>query len=232
MSFTKESAYAAVTRFVVENGRYPTKYDVKKVDYLPPPTTMRRLIGNLRSLTILEDVYRENPIRCKYCDEAIPFNKRKTCKYCNQSCSAKHNNTERKKKRECWATGAKCISCNSYLTNRYSKYCSTNCQQEFQYKEKKTDWLATGCTVTNRFIRKVLQETIGHKCDVCGISDWNEKPIVLEVEHKNGNSEDCSVDNVCLICPNCHSQTPTYKGRNKGNGRHKRMERYYDGKSY
>ena len=55
---------------------------------------------------------------------------------------------------------------------------------------------------------------------------------MLELEHKNGNSNDNSLENVCLVCPNCHSQTPTYKGRNKGNGRYMRRERYRDGKSY
>lgn len=60
----------------------------------------------------------------------------------------------------------------------------------------------------------------------------NGKDIVLELEHKDGNSQNNSKENVCLICPNCHSQTPTYKGKNKGNGRHSRRKRYAEGKSY
>jgi len=72
----------------------------------------------------------------------------------------------------------------------------------------------------------------GYKCDVCSLSSWNGKEVVLEVEHRDGNSENCSPDNVCLICPNCHSQTKTYKGKNRGNGRHYRRMRYAEGKSY
>lgn len=40
------------------------------------------------------------------------------------------------------------------------------------------------------------------------------------------------INNLILLCPNCHSLTPTYKALNKGNGRHNRMKRYNDGKSY
>jgi hypothetical protein len=39
-------------------------------------------------------------------------------------------------------------------------------------------------------------------------------------------------ENLCLLCPNCHSQTSTYKARNRGNGRHFRMQRFREGKSY
>lgn len=63
-------------------------------------------------------------------------------------------------------------------------------------------------------------------CNNCG------NQIPLEVEHKDGNSENNSLINLCLLCPNCHAQTPTYKSKNKGNGRHSRRQRYKDGKSY
>jgi len=79
-----------------------------------------------------------------------------------------------------------------------------------------------------------LVETYGKKCMKCG---WDEvhpitKNIPIELEHKDGNSENHSLNNLELLCPNCHSLTPTYKSLNKGNGRHKRMKRYYEGKSY
>ena len=68
----------------------------------------------------------------------------------------------------------------------------------------------------------------------CG---WNKiNPITnkvpIELEHIDGNSENNSLDNLKLLCPNCHSLTPTYKALNIGNGRYKRMKRYKDGKSY
>ncbi len=78
----------------------------------------------------------------------------------------------------------------------------------------------------------MLTHLHGHSCSVCGIKEWMSKSIVLEVEHKDGDSSNGLYTNVCLICPNCHSQTSTYKGANKGNGRHYRRERYKEGKSY
>ena len=68
----------------------------------------------------------------------------------------------------------------------------------------------------------------------CG---WGEKnkfsnTVPIELEHIDGNSENNQLDNLKLLCPNCHSLTPTYKGLNKGNGRHIRQQRYKDGKSY
>ena len=49
--------------------------------------------------------------------------------------------------------------------------------------------------------------------------DSNEKKIVLEVDHIDGLHYNNTVDNLRLICPNCHSQTDTYKNKNNGNGR-------------
>jgi hypothetical protein len=115
---------------------------------------------------------------------------------------------------------------------RKNLFCSSKCSSDFNYTSKMTCWLNTGVCDDNKTLRRYLKTIHGYKCSVCGLSDWNTLPITLEVEHKNGNSQDSSLENVCLICPNCHSQTSTFKGRNKGNGRHKRRIRYHEGKSY
>jgi hypothetical protein len=57
------------------------------------------------------------------------------------------------------------------------------------------------------------------KCYECGLSDtWNGKPITLEIDHINGNSLDHRVENLRLLCPNCHSQTSYFRGRNINTG--------------
>lgn len=66
------------------------------------------------------------------------------------------------------------------------------------------------------------------KCSKCGWGEENpfSHTIPLEVEHIDGNFQNNREDNLTLLCPNCHSLTPTYKGANKGNGR-KDREKYY-----
>lgn len=53
-------------------------------------------------------------------------------------------------------------------------------------------------------------------CDKCGISDWLGKPLILHLDHRNGVRRDFRLENIRLLCPNCHSQTQTYAGRNIG----------------
>ena len=126
-----------------------------------------------------------------------------------------------------------CLNCNkecSVSQQKTNKYCSNTCQQDYQYKQYIVKWQQTG-KIGKTTLKKFLS-TKKEGCWTCGITEWNGKPIVLELEHIDGNSENNSEDNVSLICPNCHSQTETYKAKNKGNGRHFRMQRYYEGKSF
>lgn len=56
------------------------------------------------------------------------------------------------------------------------------------------------------------------KCYKCGLDSWIDGKLVLELDHINGNNTDNQLENLQFLCPNCHSQTPTYKGRNISNG--------------
>ena len=109
--------------------------------------------------------------------------------------------------------------------NTTGKYCSNTCQQEFQKKQRIDEWLSGGKKPGKVALREYLTETHGYKCSCCGISDWNSNPISLEVDHIDGNPYNDSPDNLRFICPNCHSQTSTYKAKNKGKGRVERRER-------
>ena len=72
----------------------------------------------------------------------------------------------------------------------------------------------------NKWLRKAVKTYLKfeYKCSICFISEWNGKPIVLEIDHINGINSDNRVENLRYVCPNCHSQTSTYKGKNINNG--------------
>lgn len=52
-------------------------------------------------------------------------------------------------------------------------------------------------------------------CESCGGVEWLGKPIPLEVDHINGDRRDNQLENLRILCPNCHAQTPTYKTKNR-----------------
>lgn len=56
----------------------------------------------------------------------------------------------------------------------------------------------------------------GRLCECCGLSEWNNEPIPLQVHHVDGNNLNNELNNLQLLCPNCHAQTDNYCGRNKG----------------
>lgn len=63
-------------------------------------------------------------------------------------------------------------------------------------------------------LKKLISE--GHKerkCECCGNKEWNNNPIPLEIHHINGNNSDNNIDNLQLLCPNCHALMDNYRGR-------------------
>lgn len=66
--------------------------------------------------------------------------------------------------------------------------------------------------IRTRLMKDGLKE---EKCERCGITEWMGKPVQFDLEHKDGNSSNHSYENLEILCPNCHSQTDTYKSKNR-----------------
>lgn len=64
----------------------------------------------------------------------------------------------------------------------------------------------------NRLIKEGIKYNI---CEGCGLTMWQGKQIPLELHHINGDNRDNRLDNLVLLCPNCHALTETYRGKNK-----------------
>jgi hypothetical protein len=119
-----------------------------------------------------------------------------------------------------------CKGCNAEHLRRgiqfKNLYCSNKCQKNYESRERIRQWLEEGRDWSGqipRWAKRTLAELNGDYCSVCGINDYNGLPIVLECDHIDGNHTNNNIKNLRLICPNCHSQTLTYKAKNKGNGR-------------
>ena len=69
---------------------------------------------------------------------------------------------------------------------------------------------------TNKLRKRLISE--GYKtgeCEECHITEWNGKPITIELDHIDGNRNNHSLENLKMLCPNCHSQTPTFRGKKR-----------------
>lgn len=67
----------------------------------------------------------------------------------------------------------------------------------------------------HQYCKKHLITERSHRCELCGLVEWRESPIPLEVHHKDGNRTNNEYDNLQLLCPNCHALTDTWRGKGK-----------------
>jgi len=120
--------------------------------------------------------------------------------YCSNSCSAKISNVKRARRKGTLSVEDRKIV------------------QDNQRRQRFLD----GKILTRAAIRKWLIKLVGSKCfnENCFVSNaWLGSSITLVVDHIDGNAANNLPSNLRLLCPNCNSQTPTFCGKNKGNGR-------------
>lgn len=106
------------------------------------------------------------------------------------------------------------------------KFCSFECSCEYKHKQKYQDFLnnpekyCRGNYQPSPFKEDILKEQ-GNKCAICGNPpEHNGRPLVFILDHIDGHASHNYRENLRMICPNCDSQLPTYKSKNKNGDRH------------
>lgn len=169
--------------------------------------------------------YDLTPSRCKECNSPLAYVNRHN-KFCSRSCGATFNNRKIK------IPDHPCKVCG--IAVRYDRtYCSKECQKldpESFYHFDIEGWLKgeiEGGTGTSSWggcrsaVRRYLLEKAEHKCSKCG---WCQvHPVTgkvpLEINHIDGNAHNNRRENLEVLCPNCHSLTPNFRGLNKKSSR-------------
>ena len=103
-----------------------------------------------------------------------------------------------------------------------SKYCCKECENNnkrlMRFKKhimNNGDIINCSELTARRIAKDYLEEKNGHKCMICGNSEWLGKPILLIADHIDGNPTNNNINNFRIICSNCDATLDTYKNKNK-----------------
>jgi endogenous inhibitor of DNA gyrase (YacG/DUF329 family) len=114
-----------------------------------------------------------------------------------------------------------CLYCgkeNKWGNSKINKFCDNKCQGLFKWQHETIPKIELGIGRSDpATYKKYLLETRGANCSECGQdSVWNKKPLMLQLDHIDGDSDNNSLSNLRLLCPNCHTQTENFGSKGKG----------------
>lgn len=132
-------------------------------------------------------------------------------KFCCRSCSAIYNNNERHKNRT--PKQLKVLENKKFFTEMFKDYKGGERLKKIaEYNLLQLDF--DDIESFERKRKRIILEQEG-KCNKCGIDSWLGSPIAIEIDHIDGNNKNNNRENLEGICPNCHSTTDTWRGRNR-----------------
>lgn len=100
-------------------------------------------------------------------------------------------------------------------TSHFIPYTQINKGKKFGPKRPLEDYLSNKYKIISyRLKNRLIQENIfTHQCSNCKLEQWLGNPIPLELHHHDGNHINNNIDNISLLCPNCHTLTDNYRGK-------------------
>lgn len=148
-----------------------------------------------------------------------------TCHKCGRGCYVSPSRQESQKSwfcsDECRGIGKKslCLICGKSTSRPRNVFCSRACSNK-----SRTGSVYDGTSVKSKAARLTrnrirLTKAYGYQCSTPGCpvgGIWLGKPIVLQVDHIDGDSQNDDIENLRFLCANCHTQTETFGGRNIG----------------
>ena len=237
----REPILESFKSFYSRTGRPPSESHITISNGFPcSPIIVKKIFGSINEARLSSGLTGVRPIigtikfTCLHCHKEFlrrASQQKSEKSFCSRSCSAEFYNGPKKRKNYC-------SSCGKEIEPKL-KTCSSDCLMEHRIKQsserhnsfiqrwKNKEVDGNSGELVKIQIRRYLFEKYENKCSKCG---WNKiNPITgkipLTVEHIDGNSQNSYEENLTLICPNCHSLTPTYGSLNRGSGRKTRKDK-------
>ena len=150
----------------------------------------------------------------------------KNRRFCSRSCCAKITNVEYPKRVKRNRSERTCSRCTKHFksSTKTQVFCSKQCREldhldRFMNtlcidSDKKTPYIKTYC---------LKYGLLRNECYECGMTEWRGRPAPLELDHINGENTDNRIENLRILCANCHAQTPTYRWKNAHRKRREQM---------